>query len=214
MTFQFQNTTPPQKKLEFRQILALCDFSVSEYHPPPKKNWNLGRSWHFVTFQFQNTPPPQNWNLGRSSHFVTFQFQNTTPPENWNLGRSWHFVTFQFQNTPLPPRKLEFRQIFALCDFSVSEYHPPPPWKLEFRQILALCDFSVSEYPLPPKIEICLASYHMWRLYPTRITTRWYFEWSSSMKSKCDRGCVDRLLLNEYVRLMQGILYLFLLLTN
>ena len=26
--------------------------------PPPKKNWNLGRSWHFVTFQFQNTPPP------------------------------------------------------------------------------------------------------------------------------------------------------------
>ena len=48
---------PPQKKLKFRQILALCDFSVSEYpHPPP--NLNSGRSWHFVTFQFQNTPPP------------------------------------------------------------------------------------------------------------------------------------------------------------
>ena len=29
---------------------------------PPSENWNLGRSWHFKTFQFwlaQNTPPPQ-----------------------------------------------------------------------------------------------------------------------------------------------------------
>ena len=50
-------------------------------YPPAPENWNLGRSWHFVTFQFQNTPPPQNWNLGRSWHFVTFQFQNTPPPK-------------------------------------------------------------------------------------------------------------------------------------
>ena len=70
--------TSPQK-LKFRQILALCDFSVSEY-PPPFQNWNLGRSWHFVTFQFQNTPLKKNWNLDRSWHFVTFQFQNTPPP--------------------------------------------------------------------------------------------------------------------------------------
>ena len=28
--------------------------------PPPTENWNLGRSWHFKTFQFwlQNTHPP------------------------------------------------------------------------------------------------------------------------------------------------------------
>ena len=115
-------------------------------------------------------PPLENWNLGRSWDFVTFQFQNTPSPENWNLGRSWDFVTFQFQNTPLP-RKLKFRQILGLCDFSVSEYPPPPhwnlgrswhfvtfqfqntppPWKLKFRQILGLCDFSVSEYPPPPQ---------------------------------------------------------------
>ena len=40
----------------------------SESPPPPKKTWNLGRSWHFEYFQFwlQSTPPPENWNLGRS----------------------------------------------------------------------------------------------------------------------------------------------------
>ena len=61
-------------------------------------------------------------------------------------------MTFQFQNTP---PKLKFRQILALCDFSVSEYPPP---KLKFRQILALCDFSVSEYP--PENENCQRSWH------------------------------------------------------
>ena len=28
---------PPPRKLKFRHILALCDFSVSEYPPPPTK---------------------------------------------------------------------------------------------------------------------------------------------------------------------------------
>ena len=39
-------------------------------------------------------------------------------------------------------------------DHKFTPEYPPPPGKLKFRQILALCDFSVSEYPPPPKIEI------------------------------------------------------------
>ena len=79
LTFQFQNTPLPPPKLKFRQILALWLFS---FRIPPPPNWNLGRSWHFKTFQFQNTPPPPNLNLVKSWHFKIFQFQN-----NWY---QWH----------------------------------------------------------------------------------------------------------------------------
>ena len=84
-----------------------------------------------------------------------------------------------------PPRKLKFRQILGLWVFSITEY---PPSLLKFRQILGLWVFSITEYPpnfifnywyppsppLPdlPNGKLCVVSYHMWRLYPTRITTR------------------------------------------
>ena len=73
------------------QILQNTPYS-EEYPPPPppSENWNLGRSWHFKTFQFQNTPTP--------------------PPKNWNLGTCWHF---DFSVSEYPP-KLKFRQILAL----------------------------------------------------------------------------------------------------
>ena len=67
--------------------------TVSEY-PPENENCQSESD----SFRIPS-PPPENWNLGRSWHFKTFQFQNTPPPENWNLGRSWHFKTFQFQKT-------------------------------------------------------------------------------------------------------------------
>ena len=125
MTFQFhqwRKPPSPHRKLKFRHFLAFYDFSIltSGEYPPPPENWNLGITWHFMTFQFwpvENTPPPpQNWNLGISWHFMTFQFwpvENTPPPpppENWNLGISWHFMTFQFwpvENTPPPPPEIE-----------------------------------------------------------------------------------------------------------
>ena len=97
---------PPPTKFEI--------LSFDHWRIPPPPNWNLGRSWHFKTFQFwppENTPLPPNWNLGRSWHFKTFQFwppENTPPPPKKNSGRSWHFKTFQFwppENTPPPPAK-------------------------------------------------------------------------------------------------------------
>ena len=94
------------------------------------------------------------WNFGPNSEEYPLPLPS---PENWNLGRSWHF------------------------NLSVSE-SPPPPCKLKFSQILALWLFS-------PRIlfsfrishtngKLCVASYHMWRLYPARITTR--FSWQRS----------------------------------
>ena len=112
------------------QILQNTPILKYSFRIPPPPKMKIVRNLGTLTFQFQNTPPP--------------------PPENLNLSRSWHFVTFQFQNTP--PPKFKFRQILALCHFSVSEYPPPPPpRKFKLRQILALCHFSVSDYPPPPR---------------------------------------------------------------
>ena len=121
----------PPRKLKFRHFLAFYDFSIltsGEYTPSPPENWNLGITWHFMTFQFwpvENTPPPPPL------------------PENWNLGISWHFMTFQFwpvENTAPPPptaRKLKFRHFLAFYDFSIltSGEYPPP-------HFLAFYDFS------------------------------------------------------------------------
>ena len=67
-------------------------------------------------------------------------------------------MIFQLQIPP-SPRKLKLRQILALCDFSVADYRPPPKIKYEIMADL-------------PNGKVCVASYHMLRLYPTRITTR------------------------------------------
>ena len=171
---------PPPWKLKFRHFLAFYDFSIltcGEYPPPPPENWNLGISWHFMTFQFwpvENTPlPPWKFKFRHFLAFYDFSIltcgEYTPPPENWNLGISWHFKTFQFwpvektappPPTPHPPtpRKLKFRHFLAFYDFSIltsGEYTPPPKKKLKFRHFLAFYDFSIltsGEYtPLPPK---------------------------------------------------------------
>ena len=119
---------------------------LDTWYPSPPPNWNLGRSWHFKTFQFwlQNTPPPaENWNLGRSWHFnKTFQFwlQNTPPPpKNWNLGRSWHFKTFQFwlQNRPPPPpENWNLGRSWHFKTFQFWLQNTPPPRKFKFKEDL------------------------------------------------------------------------------
>ena len=118
-----QNTPLPPKN-ENCQKSWHFDFSVSEY--PPPENWNLGRSWHFVTFQFQNTPPQMK--IVRNLGTLTFQFQ--IPPPQWKLSEILALWLFSFRIPP-PPRKLKFRQILALCDFSLSEYRPSHPPKIE-----------------------------------------------------------------------------------
>ena len=90
------------------------------------------------------------WNFGPNStvypYSVEYPPPPPSPPGNWNLGRSWHFKTFQFQNTP-PPGK-----IAILADLGT----------------LRLFSFRISD----TNGKLCVASYHMWRLYPARITTR------------------------------------------
>ena len=147
-----QNTPPPKWKLS--EILALWLFSCRI--PPPPENWNLGRSWHFVISQLQNTPTPhpQKLKFRQILALCDFSVAEYTPPKkNWNLGRSWHFVIFQLQNTP-PPRKLKFRQILALCDFSVAEYTPPKKnWNLGRSWHFVIFQLQNTPPP-PPKIEI------------------------------------------------------------
>ena len=95
---------------------------------PPPENWNLGRSWHFVTFQFQNTPP-QKLKFRQILALCDFSvLEYPPPPENWNLGRSWHFVTFQFQNTP-PPKIEIYADLGTLWLFSFR-IPPPENWNL------------------------------------------------------------------------------------
>ena len=86
---------PPKKNLKFRQILALCQFSVAEYPPPPPRKLKFRQILALCEFSVAEYPPS----------------------ENWNLGRSWHFVSFQLQNTPPPPKKLKFRQIFPMGNY-------------------------------------------------------------------------------------------------
>ena len=84
----------------------------------------------------------------QNTPILKYSFRIPPPPQNENCQRSWHFDFSVSEYPPPPPPQFKFRQILALCDFSVSEYPPSP--KFKFRQILALCDFSVSEYPPPP----------------------------------------------------------------
>ena len=55
------------------QILQNTPYSEIQFQNTPPENENSQR---VQVWEFQNTSPPKNWNLGRSWHFKTFQFQN------------------------------------------------------------------------------------------------------------------------------------------
>ena len=94
----------------------------------------------------------------QNTPILKYSFRISPPPPKMKIVRDFGTLTFQFQNTPPPPENCQRSWHF---DFSVSEYPTLPP-KLKFRQIRITGTNG----------KLCLASYHMWRLYPARITTR------------------------------------------
>ena len=65
---------PLPRKLKFGQILALCTHPPTP--PPSPRKLKFGQILALWFFSFRIPPPQKNWNLGRSCHFKTFQFQN------------------------------------------------------------------------------------------------------------------------------------------
>ena len=55
-----------------------CNLVPEHPPPPPLKNGNLGRSWHFGFWL--SRPPPPNWNLGRSWYFGFWLSRNNPSP--------------------------------------------------------------------------------------------------------------------------------------
>ena len=158
---QFQNTPLP-RKWKLSEILALWLFSF-RIPPPPKKNENCQRSYHFDFSVSEYPPPPPKWKLSEILALWLFCFRIPLPWK-WKLSEILSLWLFSFRIPP-SPQKWKLSEILALWLFSFRiPPPPPPPGKLKFGQILALQDFSVSE--------LCVSSYHMWRLYPARITTR------------------------------------------
>ena len=151
------------------KFYSLPLFCNTEY-PPPPRNENCQKSWHF-DFSVAEYPPPQKWKLSEILALWLFScripppklklrqilelcdFSSADyppPPENWNLGRSWNFVIFQVQITPpTPPENWNLGRSWHFVIFQVQI--TPPPRKLKLRQILELCDFSSADYPPPPE---------------------------------------------------------------
>ena len=94
----YWNTSPTMKNVRD------FEFHVTGIPPPPNE-----KCQGLCISCYRNTPPKKKTNsdLGKSWHFKTFQFLTLEypPPPNSNLGKSWHFKTFQFwlRNNPPPP---------------------------------------------------------------------------------------------------------------
>ena len=109
--FNYRIPPPPPfgyfqlQKLEFRQILGLWVFSITEYPPP----WKLEFRQILGLWVFSITEYPPSPKIGIEADLGTLGIFNYRIPP------------------PPPPRKLEFRQILGLWVFSITEYPPSPP---------------------------------------------------------------------------------------
>ena len=55
---------PPPLKIEIQADLVTLSFDLAESTPPPSKNWNLGRSWHFefwLGWEYPHPPSDLGW---------------------------------------------------------------------------------------------------------------------------------------------------------
>ena len=158
-TFQFwlADNNPPSPKFKFNHFLALWVFSALAPYPPSPQKLKFSHFLTFWVFSVLAPYPPPQIEIKPFPHTLSiFSFGTLTPPppKNWNLAISWHFEYFQF-------------------------WHPttPPNWNLGRSWHFQTLQFSVTEYPPPPDVisdtngKLCVANYHMWRLYPARITT-------------------------------------------
>ena len=90
---QFQNTPPPPKMKIFRDLGTLT-FQFQK-PPPSPKNWNLGRSWHFKIFQFQNNWYQWQTMCGNLPHVETL-----SSPDNYSLCRYMHSLFWSWEWVP------------------------------------------------------------------------------------------------------------------
>ena len=72
---------PPSPKNENCQRVQVREFQNT---PPPPENWNLGRSWHFKTFQFQNIWYQWETMCGKLLHVETL-----SSADNYSLTFVW-----------------------------------------------------------------------------------------------------------------------------
>ena len=156
---------------KFYRIPLFCS---TEYPPPPRKlkfrqnfglwvfsvtDWSTSRKLKFRQilglWVFSVTEyPPRKLKFGLWVFSVT---EYSLPPKNGNLGRSWDFEYFQLQNTPSPP----------------ENWNLGKSWDFEY--------FQLQNAP-PPIGKLSVVCYLMWRLSPTRITTRYrcVCDWKTS----------------------------------
>ena len=94
------------------QILQNTPYSEIQFQNTPPKKWKLSESPSLRVSEY--TPPLENWNLGRSWHLMTFSVSEYLPPQKLKF-RQILLGTLRLFSFRIPPlRKLKFRQILAL----------------------------------------------------------------------------------------------------
>ena len=154
-TVNFGPNFPESPFLELKTGITPPHFEKLQIWDDQSLLWNTPP--HFRKLQIwddqsllQNTPPP----FRKTSDLGWPKFTLEYPPFQKTSDLGWPKFTLEY-----PPISENFR--FGMTKvYSRIPPHTPPQWKLSESPVR---DFLNTEI------------YYMWRLYPTRITTSWYF---------------------------------------